>query len=645
MRFKLSIVTALFLFIAVLSFGADYYVNAVSGLDSNTGTSPGNAWQTITNALSQVEGTLEAPVTINIAPGTYDWNIGEYFPLVMENFVNLKGANKDTTIIDAKESELTAISFTDITDSIIEGVTITNGGHVLGNGGGIYCLNSNPSIRNCIITNNISKNGSGLYLENSSPTISNCSIIKNVQGNTGGGIFCTQSAPTIINSVIAENVINGYGAGIYSYNSGPTITSTEIRNNQTTSYAGGIFMQGATSQGASPQLNNCIVKGNTSGGCAAIWCYASAAKIIDCTISENTSNGDGGGLYLQYEPAPTVTNCIIQNNHSNNGAGIYMYSMSSLLLSNCEIEHNIAASSGGGIFFNSLTITVNNILLATNEAQWGAGYYCYYASPTLGNFTLADNIASAEGSAIYSYATSVINMINSIIWDAGEHALIYKTDDSQVKITYSDVEGSFYGVGNKKVDPLFASGPRGDYYLSQTAAGQASTSICVDTGSDTATNLLLDTLTTRTDNVTDSGKVDMGFHYSTKEPEEQMIQFGLSVDPVKQTYSAGDTLNFLLDLKTPTLTKTVDVFILVMNVDTGAAFFALKWASTPMPALKNLTLPSNLDMKGAILFQITLPSKTPPISNPGNYLMAIAATKPNTLDFLSNIASANFIVQ
>jgi len=73
--------------------------------------------------------------------------------------------------------------------------------------------------------------------------------------------------------------------------------------------------------------------------------------------------------------------------------------------------------------------------------------------------------------------------------------------------------GGWDGDGNIDEAPLFVTGPLGDYYLSQTAAGQDEDSPCVNAGSDTAENLGLDTRTTRTDQAPDTGIVDMGYHY------------------------------------------------------------------------------------------------------------------------------------
>ncbi|MCH7846416.1 MAG: right-handed parallel beta-helix repeat-containing protein, partial [Acidobacteria bacterium] len=70
------------------------------------------------------------------------------------------------------------------------------------------------------------------------------------------------------------------------------------------------------------------------------------------------------------------------------------------------------------------------------------------------------------------------------------------------------------GTGNISSDPLFVSG----YYLSHIAAGQGSDSPAIDAGSDTAANLGLDTRTTRTDDVTDTGTVDLGYHATPAPP-------------------------------------------------------------------------------------------------------------------------------
>jgi hypothetical protein len=93
-----------------------------------------------------------------------------------------------------------------------------------------------------------------------------------------------------------------------------------------------------------------------------------------------------------------------------------------------------------------------------------------------------------------------------------------------VSVNYSCLQGGQWDIyvpggtlnwldGNIEADPRFEIGPQGDYYLSQVAAGQALDSPCVDAGSDLAANLGMDVFATRTDEVSDAGTVDMGYHY------------------------------------------------------------------------------------------------------------------------------------
>lgn len=101
------------------------------------------------------------------------------------------------------------------TESVLDGFTIKG---VLkgGPGGGIYCKNSSPTIRNCIIMDNNSDAemypwdsayGGGIYCDNSSPLISNCVVSANRSGNRGGGIYCSNnSSLVIVDSTITDNV-------------------------------------------------------------------------------------------------------------------------------------------------------------------------------------------------------------------------------------------------------------------------------------------------------------------------------------------------------------------------------------------------------------------------------------------------------
>ena len=198
----------------------------------------------------------------------------------------------------------------------------------------------------------------------------------------------------------------------------------------------------------------------------------------------------------------------------NYGGGMYNDGAVNVDIENCVFTSSYA-SRGGSIYNNSSPTQMKNCLLTDNSAVYGGAIYNNESSDIeISNCTFTGNYASANGGAIRNWTSSPV-ITNCIFWDdyAPNQPEIVNYSSSIPVITYTDFMGGYAGDGNIDSDPLFVSGPEGDLYLSQTAAGQGSDSPCVDAGSDTAANLGMDDKTTRTDNAPDTGVVDMGFHY------------------------------------------------------------------------------------------------------------------------------------
>jgi hypothetical protein len=263
----------------------------------------------------------------------------------------------------------------------------------------------------------------------------------------------------------------------------------------------GLIGGGMYNDYSSPTITDCNCTGNSAFYGGGMYNSHSNPMVTNCTFSENVvlwismigEFGYGGGMYNDYS-SPTVTNCIFSG--------------------------NTAMNDGGGMFNYGSSPTVTNCIFHGNEAQGspynaGGGMYNYNNSdPTLTNCTFYDNSADVDGGGgIYNYDDQTVT--NCILW-ANVNGQI---NGNWGTVNYSCLQGSLPpGTGNIDADPCFVSGPLGDYYLSQVAAGQAVNSPCVDAGSDTAANLGMDVFTTRTDGLADGGVVDMGYHYPLPEP-------------------------------------------------------------------------------------------------------------------------------
>ena len=98
----------------------------------------------------------------------------------------------------------------------------------------------------------------------------------------------------------------------------------------------------------------------------------------------------------------------------------------------------------------------------------------------------------------------------------------FNSTGSSVNISYHDIDqcstGNLFnaqpGPGFLSDDPLFATGPSGNFYLSAVAAGQPTDSPCIDGGdSDADEQYWIPGFFCYTHHMPDTGLVDIGFHY------------------------------------------------------------------------------------------------------------------------------------
>jgi hypothetical protein len=204
-----------------------------------------NDWPTIQQAIS----AAPQDALILVMPGTYKENItllGKRITVRSdidgnENTVEVLPA---LVVIDGMQTG-SVVRFDDgeTHETVLQGFTLTNGsGTNMGGatfGGGVFCLNASPTLKNLFIDQNIPVDmGGGIFCHiDSSPRILGCAIHKNhAVGAThgkGGGIACwLNSDPLITNCTIYNNSADNGGGGVWCfYESNVEAWNTIFANN------------------------------------------------------------------------------------------------------------------------------------------------------------------------------------------------------------------------------------------------------------------------------------------------------------------------------------------------------------------------------------------------------------------------------
>ena len=319
------------------------YVDSKAG-GNGSGLNWTNACLTISSALSLAEygdqiwtatGVYQEHITLKNGVALYGGFSGD--ELDLED----RDPHTFQTMIDGGyKAPVVIISNSADSNTRLDGFVITKGDGI--HGGGIRVIASSPVIANNIITGNKTNGlGAGIYcygfnaVSHEDPTIIGNAIVDNfaydTEGN-GGGIGCHGSSPTITSNVIARNMANRNGGGISCWaadsdvlvlSSSPVIANNFILANAANLLqgAGGINIGGGGIHCTATDLDGAPVEGAVC-----------QARIINNVIAAN-GGWKGGGICTVDSIRESVT--IINNTLvANSGAGIFWQNTSPRIANN-----------------------------------------------------------------------------------------------------------------------------------------------------------------------------------------------------------------------------------------------------------------------------------------------------------------------
>ena len=355
-----------------------------------------------------IQSAINAAVNgdaVLVAPGTYVENInfsGKAISVTSE-------AGPEVTLIDGSRAD-SVVKFIsgEGRSSVLSGFTVLNGRSGFdtqgyGRGGGIWILNSSPSIVGNIIANNRGCEGSGISLTVSWPLIQRNTIVNNRQlgcsGGRGAGIGRGYDYPLgpqieILDNVISDNVQwSADGGGIAG--EGFLIRGNLISGNVATGISPCAFGGGIHTFGGSTIVQN-IITGNRAGCGGGIYLGGGAAGqlITNNTIADNDA-AEGSGMYFFPDrvagapPEPTNNVIVAKSGQTavycrdNGGFGVPVFRFS-----------NVFAPSGmayGGICTDQSGINGNLSSDPLFVDQSGRNYRLQAGSPSA---DAGDNTAS-----------------------------------------------------------------------------------------------------------------------------------------------------------------------------------------------------------------------------------------------------------
>ena len=382
------------------------YLDQQHGADDNDGLSKTTAVQTIEKAKELANEKNINDICLSSfyrVTGTETWDLGGK---TLHRYglggymIELADASASLTlsniVIDGAECTVDATHAAE-TDSIIKaangGTIVLNSGAILQNnkaaqfGSGILANNRvNITMEDgAIIRNNTNRNyelGGGILIGNGSTFTMNGGEISGNTANGGGGVAIIGSTMVMNGGTISNNSTyktsgqGSYGAGVYvadyaNASGGDTLfTATpasfemnggSICDNTALDYGGGVLTFPQYSKKITININNGEISGNKvtkgSGGAVAAFFGVTELNIKGGTLTGNSAQQFGGGVFLYGTTNVTISGGTISENKAlRGGGGVCLREGSAVKQTGGSIENNVA-KVGGGIYSGIYTMT------------------------------------------------------------------------------------------------------------------------------------------------------------------------------------------------------------------------------------------------------------------------------------------------
>lgn len=216
------------------------------------------------------------------------------------------------------------------------------GGTISGNNGGVQVYKSTFTMYGGKISGNADRGvlvSGGTFTMYGGEISHNTCITRSAEG--GGGVWVKDNGSNIGNfamygGTICNNTYKGIGncggGGVYA------------------SGTGDFTIQGGTITGNQCSYDDTSTSNGASGGGLYISDAHSKLRIENSTISNNTCDGDGGGIFIISNVTGSITNCTISNNSATG-----------------------ASSKGGGLAFDTATATITGGSITDNKTAGNGG--------------------------------------------------------------------------------------------------------------------------------------------------------------------------------------------------------------------------------------------------------------------------------
>jgi uncharacterized repeat protein (TIGR01451 family) len=313
---------------------------------------------------------ISKTVTIQGGYTITDWNISN--PVFYPTTLDAQGQGRVFYVTGDISPTIEGLRITD-------GTTRSSGGY--DTGGGVYAISATVMLANSSVFNNDAYYGGGIGVINATITIINSQVFSNTAHGSGGGIYVV-------------NAVEDDGNGTNAISITVVIMGSQVLSNTAEMHGGGMHIVNEVEPYMSPDHIGSVT-----------------ALISHNLVSSNATRQSSGGGICLFHSAATLTDNIITANTAAYGGGLhssrswYWLPLKALVFTGNTVSQNRSEGNGGGLYLEWHSAILNSNLIVSNTAAAGGGLYSLFGGGTFTNTIITDNRVDHTGSGLHLVAS------------------------------------------------------------------------------------------------------------------------------------------------------------------------------------------------------------------------------------------------
>ena len=257
-----------------------------------------------------------------------------------------------------------------------------------------------------------SREGGAMALQFTNATFSDLTISSSEAGEDGGGIFAVDSNIEEARMTLVGNRAEGVGGGMSVQDGGNLTVEDAVFQDNAAGGAGGAVSARTISRGCFTRAT--FENNSASENAGSLYAHGSAIELKGCAFDQGKAEEHGGFIAVRDNATVSIRHTTFESASAKDGGCLHAH-LSHFILENVTLEECVSVVDGGMLRLSNASAEITNTTMVSNRAGDDGGcLYAEFSNVTGDGWIVDSNFADDHAGALRIRLETQFSLTNSV---------------------------------------------------------------------------------------------------------------------------------------------------------------------------------------------------------------------------------------